>query len=99
MWPLAFLVRGVDPDGVSTNPAQAGAASTKVDEDIGMTIFVVSDGADWLPEVPWLSMVEDEDTSQRLAQVNCEGDEEGSGREEVANKTASGYLEDDGVAL
>ena len=37
-----------------------------------MTIFIFSDGADWLSEVPWLSMVEDENTSKEPAQVVCE---------------------------
>ena len=30
------------------------------------------DGAEWLSEVPWLSMVEDESTSKEPAQVVCE---------------------------
>ena len=34
-----------------------------------MTIFIFSDGAEWLSEVPWLSMVEDENTSKEPAQV------------------------------
>ena len=37
-----------------------------------MTIFVFSDGAEWLSEVPWLSTVEDENTSKEPAQVVCE---------------------------
>ena len=43
--------------------------STKVDEDTGMTIFLFSDGADWLSQVPWLSAVEDADTSKKLVDV------------------------------
>ena len=51
---------------------QAPHVSSKVDEDTGMTIFIFSDGAEWHSEVPWLSMVEDENTSKEPAQVVCE---------------------------
>ena len=51
---------------------QAPHVSSKVDEDTGMTIFIFSDGAEWLSEVPWLSMVEDENASKEPAQVVCE---------------------------
>ena len=46
--------------------------SSKADEDTGMTLFIFSDGAEWLSEVPWLSLVEDENTSKEPAQVVCE---------------------------
>ena len=36
---------------------QAPHVFSKVDEDTVMTIFIFSDGAEWLSEVPWLSMV------------------------------------------
>ena len=51
---------------------QAPHVSSKVDEDTGMTIFIFSDGREWLSEVPWLSMVEDENASKEQAQVVCE---------------------------